>query len=79
MKLYLYYYYLYEISQLNGGEILSSANFLSNPQNTCTEFKAADVTGSGKAQSGEFIAPITLTEPSRSGLPPKHFTRPALS
>lgn len=60
------------------GKCFLWASFLSNPQNTCTIPRVADVTGSEKSPPGGDTAPTMLTDPSRSGLP-KHFTRPARS
>ena len=66
------------MSQFIDGKCLRCANFLSNPQKTCTIPKVADVTGSEKSPPGGDTAPTIETDPSRSGFP-KQRTRPALS
>ena len=53
------------------------ANFLSNPQKTCTIDKVDVVTGSAKSPPGGLTAPTIVIEPVLSGVP-RQVTLPAL-
>jgi hypothetical protein len=64
--------------QLTEGKCFLWANFLSNPQNTCTISRVAAVTGSEKSPPGGETAPTIEIEPTLEGLP-KQVTFPALS
>jgi len=64
--------------QFNEGKCFLCANFLSNPQNTCTIAKVAQVTGSVKSPPGGDTAPTIEIDPVLSG-DPKQLIFPALS
>lgn len=64
--------------QFTEGKCFLCANFLSNPQKTCTMVSVAVVTGSVKSPPGGETAPTIVIDPSLSG-DPLHLTLPALS
>ena len=64
--------------QFTDGKCFLWANFLSNPQNTCTISRVAAVTGSEKSPPGGDTAPTIEIEPCLFG-DPLQVILPALS